>query len=131
VVSEAQARHPNARHRRRASALLMVIFLVALTTPLVCLLLDAHASHIRCTHNHIEGMTALYVAQAGVHDAMNELLQDGSWRTGFTGKAFPADLGHSYTVTVADGDSGTIVITSTGQTASGFTKTVTATVGGF
>jgi len=121
------------RRRRTcsASALLVVIFLVALTTPLVCLLLDAHSSHIRCTQNHIEGMTALYVAQAGVHDAMNELLQDGGWRSGFTDKTFPADLGHSYTVTVADGDGGTVAITSTGQTESGYSKTVTATVVGF
>lgn len=119
------------RDRRRGAVLLLVLFLMALTLPLVAMLLDTHTDQIRCVHNHIDGLTALYVAEAGVHDAMNELLQDSSWRTGFTDKTFPADLGHSYTVTVTDGDGGTIVITSTGQTASGFTKTVTATVGGF
>lgn len=117
--------------RRRASALLLVLFVMAITTPLVCLMLEAHTSQIRCTHNHIEHMTALYVAEAGVHDAMAELLSDSSWRTGFTSKGFPSDLAHSYTVTLADGTPGQIIVTSTGQTASGYSKTVTAIVTGF
>ena len=104
---------------------------MAFTTPVVIMMLDGHTTHTRCVHNHIQGMTALYIAQAGVHDAINELLQDPTWRTGFANKTFPAGLGHKYTVSVADGDPGEIVITSTGQTAEGFTKTVTATVTGF
>ena len=105
------------KRRRRGSALLLVIFIMAVTTPLLCLMLNTQSSHIRATHNQIEGMRALYVAQAGVHDAISELVRDNAWRAGSTDKVFPADLGHSYTVTVTDGDEGTIVITSAGQTA--------------
>ena len=117
--------------RRRASALLLVLFLMAITVPLLCLMLETHATHVRCVHNSQELAAALYVAQAGVHDAMSELLVDPAWRTGFTSKEFPAGLGHTYTVTLADGDPGEITITSTGTVAQGFSKTVTATVRGF
>jgi hypothetical protein len=110
--------------------LLLVLFLMAMTTPIVCLLLDAHTTHVRCIHNHVEVRTALYVAQAGVHDALSEFLLDPLWRAGFTNKAFPADLGHSYTVTLEDGAFGQIIVTSTGTTSQGYTKTVTATISG-
>jgi hypothetical protein len=62
---------------------------------------------------------------------MAELLADGTWRTGFTDKPTADGLGHSYTVTLANGSNGEIVITSTGTTAEGFERTVTATVRGF
>ena len=120
------------QHDQRGSVLLLVLFLMAFTTPVVLMMLDGHTTHTRCIHNHVQGMSALYIAQAGVHDAINELLQqDNTWRAGFTNRVFPAGSGHKYTVSVADGDPGEIVITSTGQTAEGFTKTVTAAVTGF
>lgn len=130
-MNRGRALNPETRDRRRAAALLLVLFLMAFSAPVVCLLLDAHASHLRCVHNDIQTTTALYVAQAGVHDAIAELLLDGSWRTGFTDKPTPDGLGHSYTVTLADGDNDEITITSTGRTAQSFTRTVTATVRGF
>lgn len=117
--------------RRRAAALLLVLFLMAFSAPIICLLLDAHAGQLRCVRNHIEATTALYAAQAGVHDAAAELLSNGAWRTGFTAKPTPSGLGHTYTVTLADGSAGEVIITSTGTTAQGFTKTITATVQGF
>jgi Tfp pilus assembly protein PilX len=119
------------RHnRRQASVLLLVLFLMAITAPLTCLLLEAQATHIRCTHNHIGSMTALYVAEAGLADATAEILRRPTWRTGFTDKQLVADLGHTYTVTVAN-DGGDIVISSTGRTAGGFTKTVVVRLEGF
>ncbi|MFW6161421.1 MAG: hypothetical protein ACODAJ_01550 [Planctomycetota bacterium] len=123
--------NPEVQDPRRAAALLLVLFIMAFSAPVVCLLLDAHTDHIRCTHNDIQATTALYVAQAGVHDAMAQLLADGAWRAGFSEKATADGLGHSYTVTLADGANGEIVITSTGTTVEGFHRTVTATVRGF
>jgi len=118
-------------HPRRASALLLILFLMALTTPLLCLLFDTHTTHVRCVHNDIELRTALYVAEAGVEDAMSELLLDPAWRKGFTDKEFPVGLGHTYTVTLADAEENQILVTSTAQTASGHTKTITALLWGF
>jgi len=118
------------RCKRRASVLLLVLFLMAITAPLVCLLLEAQATHIRCIHNHIEGMTALYVAEAGVADATAEVLRNPAWRTGFTNKRLVPDLDHTYTVTVAR-QGADIVISSTGHTDGGFTKTVVVRLSGF
>lgn len=116
--------------RRRGSTLLLVLFLMAITAPLLCMMLDTHTTHVRCVHNDIEIRTALYVAQAGVEDAMSELLADSKWKAGFTNKEFPVGLGHTYTVTLAN-DGKDIRLTSTGRTAAGFTKSVTATLSGF
>jgi len=104
---------------------------MAITAPIVGLVLDAHTTHIRATHNHIEGTSALYVAEAGVQDALAELLADPTWRDGFTDKTFVSGIAHSYTVTLEDIGGGNIRVTSTGQTAGGYTKTVIATLGGF
>ena len=120
-----------ARRQRRAAALLIVLFLMAITAPILCMMLDTQTTHIRCIHNDIEMKTALYIAQAGVHDAMAQLLADSAWRAGFTNKAFPIGLGHTYTVTLANAANNQIIITSTARTAQGHTKTVVATVTGF
>ena len=119
------------RHKRRGAVLLLVLFLMAITAPIVGMLLDAHTTHIRATHNHIEGMTALYVAEAGVQDALAELYAHPAWRDGFTDKTFADGIAHSYTVTVEDIGGGSIRVTSTGQTAGGYAKTVIATLSGF
>ena len=119
------------RHKRRGAVLLLVLFLMAMTAPIVGLLLDAHTTHIRATHNHIGGMTALYVAEAGVQDALAELHADPTWRDGFTDKTFASGIAHSYTVTVENIGGGDIRVTSTGQTAGGYTKTIIASLAGF
>jgi type II secretory pathway component PulK len=122
---------PRRRRQRRAAVLLVVLLLVAITTPLLCMLLDAHTTQIRCIHNQVEAARVQYLAEAGVQDAMGELLLDSSWRTGFTNKEFPAGSGHTYTVTVDDGGSGLLTVTSVGRTAGGAEKTVTAQLVGF
>ena len=123
--------HMGAHRRSGGSALVLVVFLMALTAPLVCLLCETHAVHIRCTHNQLQRTTALYVAQAGVQDALAMLLADETWRDGFSDKPFPVGLGHAYTVSVADGEAGEILIKSAGTTARGYTQCVTVTVTGF
>jgi len=119
------------RRERRASVLLLVLFLMALTAPLLCMILDTHTTQIRCIHNDLEAKTAFFVAQAGVQDAMSELLLNSAWRAGFVAKPFPAGLGHTYTVTLADLGGGEIRVTSAARTAAGTTKTVVATLTGF
>ena len=118
-------------HNRRGSVLVLALFLMAFTAPLVCLALDAHTTYLRCVHNDIEIRTAAYVAGAGVHDAIGELLRDPSWRAGFSDQSFPPGLGHTYSVTVEDVGEGQIHVTSASRTAAGFTRTVTATLSGY
>jgi len=115
---------------RRGSILLLVLFLMAVTAPMICLLLDAHATHTRCVHNDIQARTALYLAEAGVQRAVGELVADPDWRAGFAGLEYPAGSGHRFTVTLVDDDD-EVKITSTVLTADGYTRTVVATVAGF
>jgi len=104
---------------------------MAISAPLVCLMLDSHTDQIRCIHNTLESATALYVAEAGVEDAVSELLQNSAWRAGFANKAFPTGLGHTYTVTLTDDPGGDIIATSTACTAAGYPKTITVHLSGF
>jgi len=115
----------------RGAVLLLLLFLMAVSVPLVCVLLEAQTTQVRVTHNVVGDVTALYVAEAGVHDAISQLLLSGTWRTGFTNKEFPTGLGHTYTVTLVDDPPGKITIASTSKTADGYSKTVTAVLGGF
>ena len=116
--------------RRRGAVLLLVLFLMIITAPIILMMLDNHTTQTRCLHNHIQANTALYVAEAGTQDAIAELLQTPTWRTGFTDKEFPIGSGHAYTVTLAD-EGSDIVVTSVGRTAAGFTKTITIRLSGF
>jgi len=118
--------------RRRGSVLLLVLFLMAFTAPLLALAFEAHTDHLRCVHNDVDIRTALYIAEAGVKDALAQLLRDPGWRVGFVNQPFPPDLGHTYTVTIEDNPEGPgLRITSVGRIASGCTKTITAIVTGF
>ena len=119
------------RPAKRGAVLLLLLFLMAVSVPLVCVLLEAQTTQVRVTHNVVGDVTALYVAEAGVHDAISQLLLSGTWRTGFTSKEFPTGLGHTYTVTLVDDPPGKITIASTSKTADGYSKTVTAVLGGF
>ncbi len=113
------------------SALLLVVFLMAFTAPLVLLMLDGYTSQIRCARNHIERTKALYVAQAGVHDAISLLLANPAWRTASYTAEFPAGSGNSYTFEVVDAPPEGIAINATGTTAAGAVKTISCTVAGF
>ena len=119
------------QRNRRASVLLLILLVVAVSVPLALMLLDTHATQIRCVHNYIENMTAIYVAGAGVQRAMCDLVTDPNWRVGYTNWEFPAGLGHTYTVTLQDISEEDILVISTGRTAAGYTKTVYAKVTGF
>ena len=116
---------------RRGSALLLVLFLMAVTAPLLVMLLDAQATHTRCVHNDISLRTALYVAEAGVQRAMAELLATPGWRDGFTDQESSPGSGHTYTVTLSDTPEADIEIVSTSRTSDGYTKTATVVVEGF
>ena len=115
----------------RGAVLLLLLLLMAVSVPLVCVLLEAQTTQVRVNHNLIGDVTALYVAEAGVHDAISQLFLSSTWRTGYTNKEFPTGLGHTYPVTLVDAPIGRITVTSTSKTADGYSKTVTAVLGGF
>lgn len=119
------------RRSHHGSALLLVLFLMAFTAPLVLLMLDSYTSQIRCARNSIEHAKALYIAQAGAHDAIGLLLADPAWRTASYTAEFPAGSGNTYDLEIVDAPQEGIAINATGYTAAGAVKTITCVVSGF
>jgi len=87
-------------------------------------LLLALTSDLRIVKNHLYSSKALYVADAGIEEAIAALRSDYAWDIGFTQKAFPAGSSSHYTVTVANTHP-VVVLTSTGVSV-GFERTVEA-----
>jgi len=102
------------------SVLLVVVFVVALTSVLVMGMLEANTEEIQLMQNHVYGAQAQAVAEAGLNDALAEIRADSTWDTGFASKPFN---GGSYSVVVDDS-----TLTSTGVTARGFLAKIEADV---
>jgi len=98
------------------SALMLVVFAVALFAALVMGIAQINTEEIQLMQNHVNIADALTVANAGLNDAFYELRSDSNWNTGFTDKAFNSG---SYTVTVA-GSLPNLTLQSTGTSAEGF-----------
>jgi type II secretory pathway component PulK len=102
------------------TALLMVVFAIALMTILVTGMLQINTEELQIVHNHVRAAEALATAQAGIDTALAEIREDSGWSEGLTDEQFN---GGSYTVAV-DGST----ITSTGTTAHGFSARVEADI---
>ena len=94
------------------SVLLVVVVLAALLAAVVMGHLQINTEEIQLVQNHTGGAEALASAEAGLNEALAQLRQDPSWRTGLRDKPFE---GGSYTV-VVDGST----VTSTAVTSRGF-----------
>lgn len=118
-----------ATHRPRGAALLICIFTMLIMSSLVVLVLEVGTTEMAITRNTLSLSMALYAADAGVQHALAMLRADRTWRNGFPapGVEFPPGSGSWYVVTVADGASGEVIVTSTG-TVGGLSKTVRATI---
>lgn len=103
---------------RQGSALLIVVFVVALLAAGVAGMLQINTEQIQLMQNHLYLTEAANIAEAGIEDAIRCLRQDKNWNKGFSAKPFG---GGSYTVQV---DKNTI--RSTGISAKGFTARIEA-----
>ena len=112
------------RYRNNGSALLMVIFIVALLAAVVMGMLEISTEEIQIMQNQIYAAEAMAVAEAGLNDAFSEIRADNGWDAGFTNKSF-AD--GSYTVVVG-GQAPNLTITSTGTSSQGFVYLVEAEI---
>ena len=115
------ARHRTSRGTRGGTALLVCLFVVALTSVLVLGVVDVKTTQFAALRNVRHYDQAYYVAAAGVHHALAELEADATWRTGLSSITFPPGSSSTYTVTVADLGDATILITATG-TATGVVR---------
>ena len=116
------------RPPRRGAALLMCLFVIFMVSSLVLNVLDTERLQLASTRNTIEYEKALYQANAGVHHACAELLQDTSWRgTLNDGVLPPTSPADGYSVTAVDNGTGGVTVTSTGYAGSGH-RTVEANI---
>lgn len=122
MMDSGRTREATRPRSRAGSVLVVVIFLIAFSALLVGGLLHALTSDLQIVNNHLTSTKALYVADAGIEDAIEALRADYTWDTGFAQKEFPAGSGSHYTVVVANTHP-TVVVTSTGVVA-GFQRTV-------
>lgn len=120
---------PRIMSRRPAAALIICIFTMVIVSSMVVLIFEIETTELAITRNQLDLSKALYAADAGIQHALAMLRADRSWRSGFPspGVVFPPGSSSSYVVTVADGGSGELIVTSTGA-AAGLTKTVRATL---
>lgn len=110
-------------------ALLMAIFVLFFITLLVVAFLDITTIDLQIVKNQTTSLKALYIADAGIEDAIYELRQDKGWEEGFAEKPYSTGSGNIYTVIVdIDLVSGTYpnefyikTLTSTGTVYSGTT----------
>ena len=120
-------RCPARSRTRRGAALMTAIFIMAVTTVIVVGILDTEVLEYSALRNTMNFDRARYLAAAGIYHSLAELERDITWRDGFTNVEFPSGSGNRYSTTVADGPSGTIIVTSTG-TAGDFTRRLQVTV---
>ena len=105
----------------RGAALIIALIVMALLSLLIVCLLEMLAINVQITGNHSRDIQALYIAEAGVEDAIDRLRDDPSWDAGLTDIEFPAGSGNTYTVSIDNSGSPSIIIASNG-TVSNFQR---------
>ena len=115
-----------ARQRRRGMALMLALFVMAVTTMIVITILDTQTLQYAALRNTIDYDRARYLAEAGIQHALStlEIDYDQGEISGFTIAAtqFPAGSGNTYQATVGPVQAdGTRVVTGLG-TAGTFTR---------
>lgn len=106
----------------------MTLFLVFMVSGMVLNILQTETLQLAATRNSIEYEKALYLANAGVHDACAQLMSDLTWRGTVTeGTIPPATVLSGYSATAADDGSGNVLVTATGYSGHG-SRTVQATI---
>jgi hypothetical protein len=107
--------------------MMVAIFLMVVISGIVVATLDTTMLQYAANRNTLAWDKARYMAEAGVQHGCALLEADSTWRTGISLTEFPTGSGNTYSVTVVDGASNTIVITSTG-TSGGVTRYLVATL---
>lgn len=106
------------KQNQTGSAMIMVVFVIALLAAVVMGILETSTTDIQVMQNHVQAVQARMVAEAGLNNAIAELRMNSSWTQGFSNKDFD---GGSYTVTIDDSE-----IESVGTTSDGFKAKVSA-----
>ena len=107
-------------------ALLLTLFLILFISMLFVALLNLFTTDIHITGNQKNDTQALYIAEAGIEDAIYHLRQDKNWASdGLAPVDFPAGSGNKYTVTYPVNIG---IISSVGALKAGYSKTIESKV---
>lgn len=110
--------------RQKGVVMLIAIFVIALMTTLVVGIAQMNTEQIQIIQNQISATEALYIAEAGLNDALSEIRNNNVWSNGFSNKSY---YGGQYDVGVVE-NTPYFTITSTGTSANGFVAEVEADI---
>jgi len=115
----------NKLNNERGVALILAMMVMVALSLLTVNSFEMLSGSIRISRNHKDDLQALYVAEAGIEDAVIQLRVSRNWIAGFDEKDFD---GNKYTVVVTVGtDNSVITLLSTGK-AGNFQRTLEAQV---
>jgi Tfp pilus assembly protein PilX len=101
------------RRMPRGVALLMCLFILSLVSVWVVNMFQSATVYQSALRNTIEYEQAIYLANAGIHHALAELVVNLSWRGTVTAGGYPGSGSYSAT-TVNGAVPGTVEVTATG-----------------
>ncbi len=113
--------------RRRGAALMVALFVMALTSIIVVGIMDTEMAHYAALSNTVDYDRARYLAEAGLAHAVAHLEEDITWRDGVPATEFPAGSGNTYSATAIDGPDAMVIVTATG-TSGVTTRRLQATI---
>lgn len=114
-------RHPMMRQTRRrcprsATALMMALFIMSVSSATVIYILDTETVQYAAHRNMMAYDRARYLAEAGLQHALAELDADFTWRVGIPTTEFPSGSGNTYSASVTEGTGGTLIVSAEGST---------------
>jgi len=109
---------------RRGAAMMLCLFVVFMVTMLLVQILNTMTGDLAVIRSTLDHERALYLANAGVHEAAALVEADNTWRGVTAEGTFPNH--DTYTATAVDGaDPYSVIVVSSGASGD-VTRTVTA-----
>lgn len=112
---------------RRATALLVTLFVLTISSLLVIAIWDTETSQLAALRHVGYYERAGYLAGSAVQEACVYLETDKTWRVGIPSTEFPAGSGNTYSATAASSTGNRVVVTGVGNSG-GVTRTLTVTL---
>lgn len=98
----------------RGAALVVALIVMSMLSLFAISSLEMLTTNLQINSNHVHDLQALYIADAGIEDAIDRLSDDPTWDAGLD-EEFPSGSGNTYTVVVDNSEYPSVVITSTGN----------------